>query len=496
MKKYLSAITISFLFFIVMILSFILGGNQRTEQSSQNFYLAAGKETLHPDHGPEQMDFHANPFVELADRLNPVVVNINTSKTVRRRSPFQGDPFFEDFFDRFFSPRDRFPRDREYQTQSLGSGFLISEDGYILTNNHVIKDADEIDVILYDGTKYSAEIIGRDPDTDVGLIKIDASGLPYSILGNSDQTRVGEWVVAIGNPFGLSNTVTKGIISAKERSLGNNLYDNYLQTDASINPGNSGGPLINLKGEVIGINSAIIAQAYGLGFAVPINTAKSLLPQLMEGDVKRGWLGISIQDLDDDLQSALNLPSKNGVLVSDVTPDSPAEKAGIKAADVIIEIDGEKMRNTTQLATKVALKGPDTEINIRLIREGRERNIKVKLGERDTALAAPSDPSRPAEEKELKELGLVLSPVTDQLKQRFQIPQQINNGLVILNIKPTDSYRLGRVLNVGDVIVEVNRRQVSSFNDLEREFNRIRKGEVMLLRIIRRNQSLFVTITK
>lgn len=493
MKKYINGIILSTFIILLVILVFLL---RAPEDDNYPFNLSSTSEKENPQQifDPVDPDIYKNPFVELAEKLNPVVVNLNTSKTVQRRSPFQGDPFFDDFFNRFFAPEERFPR--EYRTQSLGSGFIISQDGYILTNNHVIKDADEIDVILFDGTKYSAEIIGRDPDTDVGLIKIDAEGLPYAVLGNSDLTMVGEWVIAIGNPFGLSNTVTKGIVSAKERSLGNNLYDNYLQTDASINPGNSGGPLINLKGEVIGINSAIIANAYGLGFAVPINTAKSLLPQLMEGDVKKGWLGISIQDLDDNLQTALSLPSKEGVLVSDVTDNSPAQKAGIKAADVIIEIDGEKMRNSTQLATNVALKGPNTEISVKLIREGKELSFRVKLGERDSDALESSIGDKEEGQKEIKELGIVLSPINDQLRNRYRIPRQITSGVVIVSIDPSKRPRLSRYLSAGDVIIEVNQNSIKNIKDFETQIKNIKEGELILLRIVRRNQLLYVTIPR
>ncbi len=494
MKKYLKGIIISSLILAVMILSFFLGITSRNSQGTTPFFLSNASAGSIDAVLPDISDNYSNPFVELAQALNPVVVNINTSKTVQRRSPFRNDPFFDDFFSRFFG--DNYGQPREYQTQSLGSGFLISSDGYILTNNHVIKDADEIDVILYDGTNYSADIIGRDPDTDVGLIKIDAENLPYAALGNSDETKVGEWVIAIGNPFGLSNTVTKGIVSAKERSLGNNQYDNYLQTDASINPGNSGGPLINLKGEVIGINSAIIANAYGLGFAVPINTAKSLLPQLMEGDVKKGWIGISIQDLDDELVQALGLDSKDGVLVSDVTGDSPAQKAGIKAADVIIEIDGTRMKNSTQLATTIALKGPGAEVSLKLLRKGKEISVKVKLGERDEFTGSGTEPSSEKGTKEFKELGLTLTPVDDQLRNRFSIPRQVNSGLVIINITNTKNYRLSRVLSVGDVIIEVNQKSIDTLKDFETEISSVKEGDVILLRIVRRNQLLYITITK
>ncbi len=494
MKKYINGIIISSLIMLVMIASFILGSACKTQDARRPYNLSNITDRQEEAVLPIDQESYDNPFVDLAQKLNPVVVNINTSKTVQRRSPFQNDPFFDDFFSRFFG--NEYGYQREFQAQSLGSGFIISEDGYILTNNHVIKDADEIDVILYDGTKYSAEIIGRDPDTDVGLIRIDADGLPFADLGNSDETRVGEWVMAIGNPFGLSNTVTKGIVSAKERSLGNSQYDNYLQTDASINPGNSGGPLINLKGEVIGINSAIIANAYGLGFAVPINTAKSLLPQLMQGDVRKGWIGISIQDLDDDLIKALDLESREGVLVSDVTEDSPAEKAGIQPADVIIEIDGEKMKNSTQLATAIALKGPDAEIKVKLLRDGKEYSMNVKLGDREDYISSGSSSPGQKDRKEFKDLGLTLMPINDQLRNRFSIPEQITSGLVIINIDNSRSYRLSRVLSVGDVIIEVNQSGIRTLKDFETQLDRIKEGKIILLRIVRQNQLLYVTITK
>ncbi|MBI5286339.1 MAG: trypsin-like peptidase domain-containing protein, partial [Deltaproteobacteria bacterium] len=283
-----------------------------------------------------------NSFIELAKTLGPVVVNISTTQVVREkpRVPF---PEFrgpcEDFFgDEFFRFFDEFPQ-REFKRQSLGSGFIINKEGYILTNNHVVEDAEEILVTLSDKREYKAKVIGRDSRLDLGLVKIDAKDdLPVAILGDSDKLQIGEWVMAIGNPFALSHTVTAGIVSAKGRVIGAGPYDNFIQTDASINPGNSGGPLFNLRGEVIGINTAIIAGGQGIGFALPINMAKEVLSQLKEkGKVTRGWIGVSIQDVTPELARSFGLKEKHGALVSSAMKDDPADKAGIRPGDIIVE---------------------------------------------------------------------------------------------------------------------------------------------------------------
>ena len=297
-------------------------------------------------------------FTELAKKASPSVVNISTVKTVRGRGlmpmPFgQGDPF-RDFFERFF--RDQMPRD--YRQQSLGTGFIIDREGYILTNNHVVEMADEIKVKFSDGKEYDAEIVGRDPKTDLALIKIESDeSLQPLFLGDSESLEVGEWVVAIGNPFGLGNTVTAGIVSAKYRQIGAGSYDNFIQTDASINPGNSGGPLLNTSGKVVGINTAIFSQGagnIGIGFAIPVNMAKDLLPQLKRGRVVRGWLGVMVQKITPELKDKLNLKDEKGALVADVTQGGPAEKAGIERGDVIVAFDGKEIKEMRDLPFVVA----------------------------------------------------------------------------------------------------------------------------------------------
>ncbi|MEE8206989.1 MAG: Do family serine endopeptidase, partial [Nitrospinaceae bacterium] len=337
----------------------------------------------------------SNIFVEIAKRQNPGVVNIST-KTKRRsrppraprnpRSPGGQDPF-QDFYDKFFGDRDRKPR------SGMGSGFVIDKEGYILTNNHVIDGADEIIVLIRDGNngekEYDAKLVGADSKTDIALIKLvlkDGSkkSFPTLSLGNSDNLEVGEWVVAIGNPFGLSHTVTVGVVSAKERNIGSGPYDEFIQTDASINPGNSGGPLMNIKGEVIGINTAIISGNtggnVGIGFAIPINVAKGILKDLKEkGTVTRGWLGVMIQKITPDLAESFNLDRTEGALVGDVIPNSPAERAGIKRGDVIVRFDRHEVKTMESLPKIVGSTTPGKAVKVEVIREGKKKVLDVTI---------------------------------------------------------------------------------------------------------------------
>src|SRR5664280_1824190 len=295
-------------------------------------------------------------FADLAEHVKPVVVNISTTKTFKNRKgfgmPFGRSPFGDDFFDRFFGD---IPQ-REFKQRSLGSGFIISNDGYIFTNNHVVEQADKILVKVSDGKEYEAKIIGTDAKTDIALIKIKPSNsLPVVEIGDSDKVRVGEWVIAIGNPFGLEQTLTAGIISAKGRVIGAGPYDNFIQTDASINPGNSGGPLFSMDGRVIGINTAIVAQGQGIGFAIPINMANTILADLKtKGKVTRGWLGVSIQDIGEDMARNMNYKSRSGAIVSDVIAGDPADRAGIKVYDIVIEINGKVIKDTHELLLMAA----------------------------------------------------------------------------------------------------------------------------------------------
>ena len=325
-------------------------------------------------------------FADLADKVKGAVVNISTTQEVEGNPlmPFLGP---ESPFGEFFGhnlPKEFFGNQPhgKMKTHALGSGFVISKEGLILTNNHVVAKATEIKIKLLTGKEYDAKLVGRDPKTDLALIKVkpDKDFPEPEVLGDSDALRVGDWVMAVGNPFGLGHTVTTGIISAKSRILGAGPYDDFLQTDAAINPGNSGGPLFNMQGQVIGINTAIIAQGQGIGFAIPINMAKELLPQLKTGKIVRGWLGVMIQDITPELAKSFGLIRSNGVLISDVVKDSPADKAGLLSGDVILRFDGKEIENAHKLSQLVAETAPNTLIKIGLLRNGKEKTLSLKIG--------------------------------------------------------------------------------------------------------------------
>ena len=390
---------------------------------------------------------------QLFKEVSPAVVNISTTQTVklnrpRMRNPFgQQDPF-DEFFNNFFG---RMPR--EQKRRSLGSGFIVSPDGYILTNNHVVEKADEVTVTLLDKEEFKAKVVGTDPKIDIALIKIDAKKkLTYVVLGDSDQLDVGEWVVAIGNPFGLGHTVTAGIVSAKGRIIGSGPYDDFIQTDASINPGNSGGPLFNLKGEVVGINTAIVQGGQGIGFATPIQLAKSVLDQLKDkGKVTRGWLGVFIQPLTPDAAENLGLSARRGALVSDVTSGGPAEKAGIRSGDVIVAFDGKEIRDEHDLPQVVALTKPGKTVDVRLIRGGKETTVAV------TIVEMKGEPGKPAGGHDLssKTLGLTVQDITPEIAQRLDIEN--TKGVVVTGV--TDGSPAEEAgFNEGDIIRAILRQ--------------------------------------
>jgi len=336
-------------------------------------------------YGPNAHPATPASFADLVESVKESVVNISTTQTLKENpmQPFFGpNSPFRDFFGeewkRFFG--DAPPG--QLKTHALGSGFIISNDGLILTNNHVVEKADEIKIKTLSGTEYDAKVVGRDPKTDIALIQIKVKGnLPESAkLGDSEAIRVGDWVIAVGNPFGLGNTVTAGIISAKGRVIGAGQYDDFLQTDAAINPGNSGGPLFNMNGEVVGINTAIVAQGQGIGFATPINMAKDILGQLKTGKVIRGWLGIMIQDITPELAESFGIKETKGVIVADVVPDSPAEKDGLKRGDIVEKLNGKQVENANQLSRSVAAMKPESTVTIDLIRDGKPVTVKVTSG--------------------------------------------------------------------------------------------------------------------
>jgi serine protease Do len=432
-------------------------------------------------------------FADLAQATSPSVVNISTTKKVRgggrvfdffrgqrdRRSPM------DEFFERFFG--DEMPQQRQYKQKSLGSGVIIDAEGHILTNNHVVDDADEIKVLLTNNKEFEAKVIGRDPKTDLALIKIKSGkGIQPIKLGNSDELRVGDWVVAIGNPFGLDHTVTAGIVSAKGRVIGAGPYDNFIQTDASINPGNSGGPLINLRGEVVGINTAIFAQGQGIGFAIPINTAKELISQLKEkGKVTRGWLGVMIQKVTPDLAKSFNLKDESGALVGDVTQGGPAEKAGIKAGDIIVEFDGKTIKEMNDLPRLVAAVAVGKVVEVKVLREGKPQVFKVQVQELDDKMVASSR----SQTKDT--LGLVVQEFTPELARRFRMDYE--PGILIVQVKEGSPAEEAGVQE-GDIIKEVNRKPVKDIKTYHALISSVKKGANVLFRIKRSGMNLFLSL--
>jgi serine protease Do len=432
-------------------------------------------------------------FVVLAKKLKPLVVNISTTQVGEGRgshefsSPFGDEDPFNDFWRRFFGgPAPRGPQ----RQRSLGSGFIIDGDGSILTNNHVVENAQKIVVKLgADDQEYEAKVIGRDPKTDIAVIKINAkTNLPAATLGDSDRLEVGEWVVAIGNPFGLDSTVTSGIVSAKGRHIGQGPYDNFIQTDASINPGNSGGPLINLRGEVIGINTAIFSRTggnMGIGFAIPINLVKEVLPQLRgKGKVTRGFLGVLIQKVTPEIAESLGMDKGNGALVANVTKDGPADKAGVKVGDVIIEFDGKEVKDSSDLPIIVARTPVDRRARMKVLRDKKEITLTVSVGELKDAEVVASAPEK-------GELGLTVQRLTPQMAESLGLDK--SEGVVVTAIEPGSAADEAGIRR-GDVIVEVDRKLVRNLDEYKKAVAAIRKGRGVLFLVRRGDSTLFLAL--
>ncbi|MGD8943513.1 MAG: DegQ family serine endoprotease [Desulfobacterales bacterium] len=419
-------------------------------------------------------------FSELAKQAQPGVVNIRTVKTVEGGGPvfrhFFGDPFgrknpFEDFGP--FSDE----RQKEFKQRSLGSGFIIDRDGHIVTNNHVIEGADEITVRLSNDKEYDAEIVGRDPNTDLALIKIKgAADLVPLKMGDSDKLTVGSWVVAMGSPFGLEQTVTAGIVSAKGRVIGSGPYDDFIQTDASINPGNSGGPLLNMDGEVVGINTAIVARGQGIGFAIPVNLAQGIIRQLAEsGSVTRGWLGVGIQDLTPELAEYYGIKDKKGVLVARVFEGDPADKAGIKANDIIIAVDGKSVKTSRELTGTIANIPVGKNTPITVLRDGKEKTVKVKIAKRDD-----SERLARQEPEENGELGIRIAELTPEMAKRFG-HSETEKGVLVVGVE-SGSKAAEAGIRQGDLVKEVNRKPVTSVSKLRAELKKEDKIQLLVKR--------------
>jgi len=418
-------------------------------------------------------------FTSIAGAAKPGVVNISTVKTTNGigpvyrhffENPFKGKDPFRDFFDKL--PRGE--QEPGFKERSLGSGFIIDREGYIVTNNHVIDRAEEIRVKLSDGREFKASVVGRDPNTDLALIRIEgASDLTPLPLGNSDRIEVGTWVVAIGSPFGLEQTVTAGIVSAKGRVIGAGPYDDFIQTDASINPGNSGGPLLNLAGEVVGINTAIIAGGQGIGFAIPVNLAGDVISQLKaHGTVTRGWLGVAIQDLTPELAKYYGMEDRKGVLVTEVFPGEPADKGGLKARDVVLSVDGKDVETGRELSRTVASISAGKEVTVQVLRDGKPLSRTVTIAKRPAGETVLAGGDR---EEEHGPLGLTVGEVTPEIARSLGIDEN-TKGLVILSVNPgSPADRAG--FQRGDLLLEINRKPLEGMDTLRDELSRIEKGK-------------------
>jgi serine protease Do len=440
---------------------------------------------------------HLAQIPGVAEQAVKSVVNIASEKRVKmperqRRMPFFNDPFFRQFFGdpgRGQPPRERLER-------GLGSGVIVSSDGIVLTNNHVINAADSLKVALSDGREFDAEVVGTDPKSDLGVIRIKESptDLVPIPLGDSGKLRLGEMVLAVGNPFGVGQTVTMGIVSAKGRAdVGIVDYEDFIQTDAAINPGNSGGALVNMKGELVGINTAILSKSggyQGIGFAIPSNMARAIKDNLLEhGRVIRGWLGVAIQDLDKKLATAMELEIEKGVLISHVGEESPAEKAGLQRGDVILKLDGEMVESTSKLRNRIAAKGAGKKVALHFLREGKEEQLDVTLGELpDERSRIPTPSGNKAAPGEVA--GMEVQPVSPELAETFKLDSRLRGGLVVVNVEGGAAVKAG--LRPGDVILEAGRREVRTTQELGALWKQSRGS--LLLRVLRGSSAFYVVL--
>ena len=437
-----------------------------------------------------------NIFSKIAKDQTPAVVNISTKQKVNVGGRHGMPDEMQEFYERFFPGFRGLPK--EQVRQSLGSGFVVEDDGYILTNSHVVAKADEIVVTFGDGhnskeKEYPAKLVAADPKTDIALIKIEADRkLPTLKLGDSDKLEVGEWVMAIGNPFGFAQSVTVGVVSAKSRVIGAGPYDDFIQTDASINPGNSGGPLLNIDGQVVGINSAIYTGGMsqgnvGIGFAIPINAVKSMYDDLKAGEIKRGWLGVAIQGVTDELKTILDLPSASGALISEVFAGSPAEKGGLKRQDVIIKFNGEDVESSGDLPKIVAAVKPGSKVKIKIIRDGKEKSISMKLG------------NMPDEQQELvtsykhgaEKLGMLVANLDKNNTRKFGL--EVGPGVLVTGVNPGSPAAEAGV-RPGDVITEASGGSVDNVSQFEKVVSSAKPGESVLLLIRRGKHTTFIVV--
>jgi len=430
----------------------------------------------------------SNSIADIAEKVGPAVVNIDTVRMVKTDFPFFDDPIFRHFFgDKFKEYTKTIPQ------KGTGSGFIINQEGYILTNEHVVHKADKIKVSLPDGREFDGKVVGSDVTTDMAIVKIQADHLPTVTLGDSDELRVGEIVIAIGNPYGLQQTVTMGVVSAKDRSIpteiDGHIYRNFIQTDTAINPGNSGGPLLNTKGEVVGINTAIIPYAQGIGFAIPINMAKRNIEDLINlGRVRTPWIGVYIQEVTPEIAEQFGLSEAKGVLVGDVVKDSPAEKSGIKRGDIIVKVNDEEVNSTQKLQDKIRSINIGEKAKIEVVRDGKAINFIVKIGEMPTT---QEEGEFPKEKVFSIQTGLRVEKVTPEIAKEVGLPWV--KGLVITEVIPGSSAEdMG--LSRGDIILEANRTELSSLEEWEEVISKLEPGSTLLLLVFRNHHTYYVPI--
>jgi len=445
---------------------------------------------------PDELDRLSERFRAVAKHVKPAVVAVGVTKVVEG-SP---SPFGDDFFRRFFGPQFRGPGggSRQFQQRGLGSGVIVSEDGYILTNNHVVAEADEITVRMADGTEYSAEVIGTDPPSEIAVVKIDAKDLPVARLGDNESMEVGDWVLAVGAPFGLEQTVTSGIISATgRRGVGITEYENFIQTDAAINPGNSGGPLVNMRGEVVGINTAIASRSggyMGIGFAVPINMARKVMDRLVEeGEVVRGWLGVSIQPLTPDMAESMGIEDGEGALVSQIFEGTPAADAGMEEGDVVVSFDGKAVAGPSELQSIVGWTKPGNRARVVVMRDGKKKTLTVKVAERPEQPGMARAVPRRDKSSTLDELGIEVSNVTEEAKQRYGY--EPGSGVLVTDVEP-GSVAARAELQEGMLILQVAGEDVDSVDALERIVKdaNLARGLPLLVRM--GDRQMFVLLKK
>lgn len=494
MKSQKFSAILVFAVFIGIVAGLIIASNFDLTEKGIAAYEPEAKPVLlgNDDPIPDELlglDQMSNGFANVAESVSPSIVTINSEQVVKQ----QVHPFFQDeFFRRFFNAPDG---GEERVMRGLGSGVVVNPEGYILTNNHVIKDADAITVSMND-KEYDAEVIGKDPESDLAVIKIDKDGLTAIKLGNSENLRVGEWVLALGSPFDemLETTVTAGIVSAKGRRLnelggGSIRYQDFIQTDAAINPGNSGGALVNLRGELVGINTAILGQAnVGIGFAIPINLARSVMEQLIaDGRVVRGYLGVQIAPVSEELAEFYELDSAEGAHVQQVVEDSPADKGGVKVEDVIVELEGVKIKSHDHLTNTVANIAPGTKVDVKVWRDGKEKDLTIKLGERPDGGVVRNEEEEQEEKVESK-IGIQVANLTADLARRYGYDEV--EGIIITNVK-NNSVAAKEGIRRGHLITAANRKPVRNVKDFNNIVKDLDAGDILLLRLKAGDSSFF-----